>query len=168
MLTLKSRFERKVNTNGPIPAAYTGLTTRCHVWTGALNDDGYGVCRFEGKTKGAHIVSFVLTNGSVNECVLHRCDNRACVNPLHLFEGTRMDNYLDARSKGRGPLPPSQLERRNVGYKLSEEKVQEIRATYSQGNKSQREIARSLGVSQRLIGMIVRGEAWKYTSPICS
>lgn len=51
---------------------------------------------------GAHKVAWTYTNGDPGElCVLHRCDNRVCVNPAHLFLGTKQDNVDDMYKKGR-------------------------------------------------------------------
>lgn len=100
------RFMSKVDKNGPQPDTdtphYVGLS-KCWTWTAAFRRDGYGVFGFGGSMKAAHRVSHQLHVGDVPEgmCVLHKCDNKKCVNPDHLTLGTLKDNHRDMRSKGR-------------------------------------------------------------------
>jgi hypothetical protein len=95
--TLPKRFWAKVN-----------KTESCWLWTASKHPFGYGTI-FSG-IKGtpplcAHAVSWVLHNGPISKglCVLHNCpgrDNPACVNPAHLWLGTKRDNTNDAIKKG--------------------------------------------------------------------
>lgn len=82
---------------------------------GRIKESGHG--RVGNKITRAHRYSWESFNGKVpsGKYVLHRCDNRACVNPSHLFLGTHQDNMLDMYSKGRGrygPNAPSSRQRR--------------------------------------------------------
>ena len=74
----------------------------CWLWRGARRD-GYGMFWFKGKIVSAHRVSWELRFGGipVGMQVLHKCDNRLCIKPEHLFLGTQADNLLDAVKKGR-------------------------------------------------------------------
>lgn len=78
----------------------------CWVWTGCMSDTGYGHTGLLWPRKmSTHRASWILHSGQeipAGLCVLHRCDNRACVRPDHLWLGTREDNHYDMVGKGRG------------------------------------------------------------------
>ena len=76
----------------------------CVIWAKSLFLDGYGIVRVNNGAHRAHRIAYQLAKGSIPEgmCVLHSCDNRRCVNPLHLFLGTKRDNTQDMLKKGRG------------------------------------------------------------------
>lgn len=75
----------------------------CWEFTGALARGGYGLVSFHGKLVHAHRLSWILTNGIIPNALIvcHKCDNRRCINPDHLFLGTNHDNTQDMMNKGR-------------------------------------------------------------------
>jgi len=79
--------------------------TKCWEWQGALNNIGYGMIRDTdiNGMRTTHRVSYEIANGSIPKdlCVLHKCDNPKCINPDHLFAGTRLQNTADMISKDR-------------------------------------------------------------------
>ena len=135
----------------------------CWPWTSHLLPQGYGTFWLNGKTERAHRVSWALENGQIptGMCVLHKCDNRQCVNPHHLFLGTQADNAKDRDSKGRGIFPNGE---RAGNSKLTEAEVIEIRSKYVVRSSSlgQSSLARIYGVSQPEISCILLGKTWKH------
>lgn len=98
-IPMATRFWRKVT-----------RTAECWLWLGARGKDGYGRAALPGHSGGmalAHRISWLLTNGEIPSGmqVLHRCDNRQCVRPDHLFLGTQADNIKDMWAKGRQKKP---------------------------------------------------------------
>lgn len=136
-------------------------STGCHQWTRSCAN-GYGQLNVGGRPMLAHRYSWERSNGPIpsNLHVLHRCDNRRCVNPDHLFLGTNLDNIRDMTLKGRG-VGPSLHGESHPMVKLTWSKVQEIKRVYHAGGVSQRFLATQFGVSQTAIGRIVSGRGWR-------
>ncbi len=74
----------------------------CWIWTGATARE-YGRIWIGDRVVYAHRASFVLHGGELIEGydVCHKCDVKSCVNPEHLFQGTRQENIQDCINKGR-------------------------------------------------------------------
>lgn len=135
--------------------------TGCWEWQLTKNDHGYGQGKIKQKRFLAHRLYWERENGPIPEglCVLHRCDNPGCVNPEHLFLGTKQDNSRDMTSKGRGHYCPGDD---HPGARLSDSTVAEIRRRCSAG-ALQRVVAEQYGVSPSLVSQVVRGVIWKDT-----
>lgn len=76
----------------------------CWEWTGCKSSRGYGELKTStGKTEIASRVSWKIHFGDIPDgmFVCHSCDNPGCVNPSHLFLGSRRDNILDMVAKDR-------------------------------------------------------------------
>ena len=145
-VSLEQRFWEKVDKRGP---------DDCWEWQG-VKVYGYGQIRGDTVMLYAHRVSWELANGPIPEdkCVLHLYDNRSCVNPRHLWIGTKADNTHDMVQKCR-----SARGERNGISKLTEQDVHEIRQMLSCGI-SQRVIAKKYGVDKATISLINTGETW--------
>jgi hypothetical protein len=150
----------------------TGDATHCWEWQGAKTSSGYGNLSYQGTIAQAHRVAYALTYGGIalptgfrydgiakryRRFVLHKCDNRACCNPQHLFLGSMRANLLDAYAKGRKVQPRS----KHINAKLTARQVREIRRRYDAGLDQQIPIAKEFGVSQRTISLIVRRETYR-------
>lgn len=127
----------------------------CWLWTGGYLRVGYGKTWVDGRTVSAHRASWELHNGRVADglWVLHRCDNRACVNPGHLFLGSLQDNTDDKCRKGRQARGA-----RQGRSKLTSKQVIAIRADPRNGLT----MAAEYGVSTALISAIRTGKVWKH------
>lgn len=98
-----ARFWGYVNKEGGIQSHCPELGD-CWTWKLAVNPGGYGGFSIKRWPFLAHRVSFAIENGGLipeKMKVLHRCDNRRCVRPDHLFLGTSWDNGVDKARKGR-------------------------------------------------------------------
>lgn len=132
----------------------------CWVWHGGYWQDGYG--RYGKTSERAHRVAWELTNGPipVGMVVCHRCDNRFCVNPSHLFLGTQADNIADKVKKGRQSKGPEHG--RYKCCKLTPDDVRAIRKIWSEGGVTQRELAAAFGVDQARISEVVNRKTFKH------
>lgn len=144
---VNARFWSKVN-----------KTNSCWEWT-ASKDHGYGRFWLDGHNLLSHRFSYSLINGPISrsQVVCHKCDNPSCVNPDHLFLGTRDDNMTDMVSKGRSAKGIL-----NGNRKLTEQEVLEIRNLYATTNITYAELARRYNVDKTNIPPIVKRETWKH------
>jgi hypothetical protein len=138
----------------------------CWNWPGSLNPQtGYGQMSnwVDGKRKlyTAHRISFLAFNGPLvdGQQVLHRCDNRACFNPFHLFAGTQKDNMDDMAAKGRRVARPL-LGDEHHAARATDEIVRAIRAS-DEGLDS---LAKRHGLSRSATYAIRIGRTWKHVA----
>ncbi len=156
-----------------MPAAYVGqdwfwnrlqITDSCWLWTGTVNEKGYGHIVHHQKLWKAHRLAWFFKNGEIPNglCVLHRCDNPPCCNPAHLFLGTLADNHADMMSKGRGSKPPLNFGEGHNRGKLKEVDVREILRLHSESGVSALAIAKRFSVHNASIYNIIKGKSWKH------
>lgn len=145
----------------------TDRTSQCWIWTGPIRKDGYAHIYLDGKMMLVHRLAWILTNGSIPDglFVCHKCDNRACINPAHLFLGTHLDNMRDMAEKGRA-VPSYCNGERNGQSKLTIEQVVEIRRLRKETSLTLRSIAKKFGVGPMQIHRIANDQNWKcYSQP---
>lgn len=145
------------------------MPDECWPWTGALFVKGYGSLHVgKGIYVPAHRASWMIYIGDFADglCVCHKCDNRPCVNPAHLFLGTKDDNNKDRHAKGRTNIENLRqywVGSNNFAAKIGEATVSEIKAHIARGERGI-DIARAFNVSQSTVCDIKMGRRWKSVS----
>lgn len=138
--------------------------TGCWNWRTTLYR--YGNFTIDAKSISAHRASWLIHNGAIPDglFILHRCDNKRCVNPHHLFLGTQAENMRDMARKGRQTklLPPVRRGRANHAAKVTEDQVIEIRQMWDSGNYRLKDIAIRYGISVPSTHKIARRETWTH------
>lgn len=134
----------------------------CWEWRGCYIWSGYGrYVVWHGKKQHnlrAHRLAYQLTHGylAADQCVCHKCDNRKCVNPTHLWLGDRAANLADMTQKGRRVRGE-----RSGTAKLTERDVLRIRELRSTG-KPLPQIAAMFGIAFQTVSSIALGKTWKH------
>jgi hypothetical protein len=149
------RFWEKVDVLGP---------DECWPWTGQVDHKGYGRLFVKRRSVLVSRISWQLAYGPIPDgtgyhgtCICHKCDNRLCVNPAHLFAGSCGDNIRDAVAKGRFVRG----ERCHTS-KLTEEQVRHV-LRHREINNS--DMARILGVTNENVSVIRLRQTWKHLQP---
>lgn len=152
-IPIETRFWSKV--------AITPDVDKCWEWQAGLNEYGYGSISDRPKLKKAHRVAWELTYGAIPDGlqVLHKCDNRKCCNPRHLFLGTHLNNMEDMVKKGRQSAP---IGEQNAKHKLTKSQVIEIRQRYVEGGISITKLGNEYGITRQSTSAIVLRRTWKH------
>ncbi len=148
------RFWTRVQVRGP---------GDCWPYMSGKTKDGYGRLCAGSKFYYAHRVSYLLAHGELSDDLLvcHTCDNPECVNPAHLFAGTRIDNARDCANKGRTVLPGLICEQHPMA-KLTAQDVRDIRERFQPGLHGNRAaLAKEFGITPEHVWGIATGRCWK-------
>ena len=137
----------------------------CWELTAGSDANGYGSFWLPDKKRMmvAHRVAYTEMVGDIPDgmCVLHKCDNRKCVNPSHLFLGTRLDNNRDRARKSRNNSDKRRGENNGLA-RLTDEDAVAIRGLYDTGKFSQQAIADMFHISQNAVSSIVTRKTWTH------
>lgn len=153
-------------------------TETCWLWTASKREKGYGAFVWANDdgtvVQGrAHRFSWILHRGAIpaGMCILHACDTPACINPDHLFVGTKADNNRDMLEKGRRILGGQRLRERgergkyptaeaHPGAKLTSAGATQMRADHA-GGMSMSACAKKHGVSVTAVFRVVHSLTWR-------
>lgn len=146
-----NRFWEKVDKSGD-----------CWTWTACGRGNGYGCMKIAGRVCDVHRLAWLIHFGDIASGLLvcHKCDNRICVRPDHLFLGTSKDNVRDMIDKGRDSTRP--VGERCHKAKATTEIVSVIRTLALDTTLSYTDIGKIVGLERTTVAQIARGRSWKH------
>lgn len=161
----EDRFWSRVEKRGP---------DECWNWKHMRNRSGYGIFRLWGKadrskTLTCHRFAYQLAHGGIPKSeaagfhgtvIAHKCDNRLCCNPAHLFATTQKGNLDDCLAKGRGNKAFGEKAGK---AKLAESDVKAIRAAIERG-VDRIALSAQYNVTAQAIADIASGKNWRHLS----
>lgn len=129
----------------------------CIEWDKARSASGYGLRWFRGKLWRAHRAAYTEQVRELlpGELLRHSCDNKCCINVLHLIPGNKSENAIDASLRGH----------RHRQLKLTADNAREIITRLDQG-ESQTSLAKEFRVSKHAVHNIKRGHAWSHITGV--
>ena len=138
----------------------------CWLWMGTLSNNGYGVDCFGSMKDGTRRYSTTnrlaceLSHGpapSKEHQALHKCDVKLCINPSHLYWGTRKDNGRDAKERGKtgGISRPGSA---NPRARLTESQAIEV----LKSKEPAKVFVEKYGITRTQVSYIRNGKSWGY------
>lgn len=142
----------------PIDTDDIETTDSCWEWTGSLSAGGYSQLQIDGEKFYAHRISYRLFHGPIEpgRYVCHKCDNKKCINPMHLYAGLPEENTEDAMERGE---LKEYVADGNPAAKLTADEAKDAYERVQDG-ESQASVARDLGVTKSCIWTVVHGKTW--------
>ena len=134
----------------------------CWNWQASASRGGYGQFGLNRMSVKANRVAFYIVHGDTppdKPFVCHHCDNRLCVNPNHLYAGTRQDNMDDMVKRKRQRPRRGEKHGRSV---LKEADIHAIRVLYESGEFTQKQLAERFGVKRGYISLLVNRKSWTH------
>jgi hypothetical protein len=137
-------------------------TSGCWLWDGPHNGIGYGMVYSGGQGRLATHISLILHGRLIpaGKCALHKCDTPACVNPDHLWVGTKRENTLDMHRKGRAGRLGAPGDS-NGNARLSPDSVRQIRMLCASG-LPHAVVGAQFGVARKTVNGIAARRAWRH------
>ena len=133
----------------------------CWEWKACKNKSGYGNFKIGDKSYLSNRISYLIWNKKFpNNFACHSCDNRACVNPLHLFDATNAENMRDMATKGRANRQSGIKNKHKV--KLTDELVLKIRREYDDTDITYLQLAKKYDVDKSTIAFVTTRKTWKH------
>lgn len=152
------------NNSIPLPERFwsrvkVGNRNQCWPWLGGLNVDGYGSVQALGKPDKSHRVAWFLRHGAWPTYICHKCNNRKCCNPDHMYEGNPATNGRDRAEKYRA----MRGEKQHMAA-MTDEEAARIRAEYREGGISIPRLAEKYGKSGDSIRRLCAGITYTHLS----
>lgn len=151
-IDLLRKYEPKFNSLKPVD---TGYSTKCWIWTKTRWSNGYG--RISGER--THRIAYEIVYGDIKKgrSILHKCDNKLCCRPDHLYSGTHAQNMKDYVKRG-AEAHSGELNKNSV---LSKSEVLFVRWLYETMNFSLCDIASMLSIGKSTVNRIRKRSTWQ-------
>jgi len=152
------------NNGGPLESFFNRVncTEGCWLWTGKIDDTGYGIVYTPEKEIKVHRYMWEKVLGlDPVQLLRHRCDNRLCVNPTHLLEGTLQQNSQDMCERVRyahGEEHPL--------AKLTDKEIEHMEDLYDVWGMTQAELSKTFKVSSSTVSRVLSGKTRKNPKPV--
>ena len=134
----------------------------CICATKYLNDKGYPRMRVNAKKRYMSHVMYERYIGEMPDgmCVLHKCDIPSCINPQHLFIGTKADNNYDMVSKGRHYVHGKG--EKSCRATITDKQAKEIKMEYKPRVVTASYLAEKYGTTRAVVNNIVQNKSWRH------